>query len=95
MSEYDDLDTAEKCRARIESAFRGRIKEREKIAALMRPLMKKEDVVAAVQTVVSEEPVEKEGVLWIGDCFFTFDHENRLKTGPNWSSSRRQYTVRR
>ncbi len=88
MSEYDELDTPEKRRAWIESVsgLGGRNEEFEKLAALMRPLMKKKDVVAAVQKVVNEEPVEKEGVLWIGKYHFTFDDIDRLETGPNYHS---------
>ena len=89
MSKYDELKTPEERRAWIESVtgLGGRNEALERITALMRPFMKREDVVSAVQTVVNEEPVEKEGVLWIGEYHFTFDDHDRLETGPTYESS--------
>lgn len=88
MNRYDELETPEERRAWIESVtgLGGGNAALEKIIVLMRPLMKREDVVSAVQTVINEEPVEKEGVLWIGEYHFTFDDHDRLETGPNHES---------
>ena len=85
----NDRYTPEKRRAWIESVsgLGGRNKEFEKLAELMRPLMTKKDVVAAVQKIINEKPVEKEGVLWIRKYHFTFDDKDRLETGPNLHSS--------
>ncbi len=88
MSQYDELDTPEERRAWIESVtgLGGSNEKFDRITALMRPFMRKEDVIAAVRTVVNEEPFEKEGALWIGEFHFTFNDDDRLDTGPNWET---------
>lgn len=88
MSQYHEMDTPEERRTWIESVtgLGGSNETFDRIAALMSPFMRKEDVIAAVRAVVNEEPVEKEGVLWIGEYQFTFDDDDRLETGPNWET---------
>lgn len=89
MSKYDELKTPEERRAWIESltGLGGKTEALEKMRGLMGPFMNREDVISAVRTVVNEEPVEKEGVLWIGEYRFTFDDHDRLETGPVYESS--------